>query len=66
MRGTRASGEATLRWIRPDTPNYMPPGAMRDERRERGANTTAMIVIGLTLACTLLALFDLFQLASGL
>jgi len=34
--------------------------------RDRGTDTTAVIVLVLTLACTALALFDLFLLASGI
>ncbi|HVA19941.1 MAG TPA: hypothetical protein VMU55_07190 [Solirubrobacteraceae bacterium] len=33
--------------------------------RERSERANALIVIGLTLACTVLAIFDLFLLASG-
>jgi hypothetical protein len=62
---TRAGGEPTIQWIRSETVSYVPPQPAKAGRRGRGDNTTAMIVVGLTLASTMLALFDLFQLASG-
>jgi len=60
----RGSREPTVQWIRFETAVYLPAPAPKAEQR-RSENTTAMIVIGLTLACTLLAIFDLFQLAAG-
>jgi hypothetical protein len=52
---------SNIQWIQPDAPT----GAQAAGRRGRSDNTTALIVIGLTFACTVLAIFDLFQLAAG-
>ncbi len=61
------SGEGRIQWIRPEGSGYVPPAAAaRAPGRERSDRTTAMIVITLTMACTLLAIFDLFQLATGI
>jgi hypothetical protein len=49
-------------WIRPDRPVYQPPLPRSSEQSERAS---ALIVIALTLACTVLSIFDLFLLASG-
>jgi hypothetical protein len=61
---TPGAARSTIEWIEPDAPARATPRtqAARGERRD---NTTALIVIGLTFACTVLALFDLFQLAAG-
>jgi hypothetical protein len=59
----RTDGSPNVRWIRPESTSYSPtplPGA--GERSER---TAAMIVMVLTLACTALAIFDLYLLAAG-
>jgi hypothetical protein len=54
-----------IQWIPPEVPAGAAPGAQAGGRRGRSDNTTALIVIGLTFACTVLSLFDLFQLAAG-
>ncbi len=54
-----------VKWIRPDRPAYLPPPASKTAIRERSERAHAMIVLVLTLACTALAVFDLFLLASG-
>ena len=56
---------SSVQWIAPEVPARVAPGAQGQGRRGRSDNTTALIVIGLTFACTVLAIFDLFQLASG-
>lgn len=61
----RASAEPSVQWIRSETADYVPPALTKAERRARSDNSTALLVIGLTVACTLLAIFDLFQLAAG-
>ncbi len=62
---TLASGPADVRWIRPDRPTHLPPPMPKSSARERAERTNALIVTVLTLACTVLAVFDLFMLASG-
>jgi hypothetical protein len=59
------SGSPDVRWIRPDTPVHLPPPMSKDALRERSERANALIVIVLTLACTALALYDLFLLAAG-
>jgi hypothetical protein len=59
-----ASGSPDVKWIRPDTPAYLPP-PMSKAVQERTERANALIVIVLTLACTALSIFDLFLLASG-
>lgn len=59
------SGSSDVRWIRPDTPAYLPPPMPKAAVQERSERANALIVIVLTLACTALAIFDLFLLASG-
>lgn len=59
------SGSSDVRWIRPDRPAYLPPPMSKRAMRERSERANALIVIGLTLACTVLAIFDLLLLASG-
>ncbi len=59
------SGPADVKWIAPDRPAYLPPPMSKTAIRERSERANALIVIGLTLACTALAIFDLFLLASG-
>jgi hypothetical protein len=56
-----ASGPSDVKWIAPERPSYLPPMAIQ----ERSERANALIVIALTLACTILAIFDLFLLASG-
>jgi hypothetical protein len=62
---TPASGSRDVQWIRPDTPTHLPPPMSKSAARERAERTNALIVIALTLACTALAVFDLFLLAAG-
>jgi hypothetical protein len=59
------SGSPDVRWIRPDSHVYLPRPMSGTAVRERGERANALIVIVLTLACTALAIFDLFLLASG-
>jgi hypothetical protein len=54
-----------VRWTRPDGLAYLPPPMSKAALRERSERANALIVIVLTLACTVLAIFDLFLLASG-
>jgi hypothetical protein len=56
---------SSIQWIPHEVPTRVAPGAQARGRRGRSDNTTALIVIGLTFACTVLAIFDLFQLAGG-
>ncbi len=60
-----ASGVPDVKWIAPDRPSYLPPPMSKSAIRERSERANAMIVIVLTFACTVLAIFDLFLLASG-
>ncbi len=60
-----ASGSSDVRWIRPDRPAYLPPPTSKSAVKERSERANALIVLVLTLACTALAIFDLFLLASG-
>jgi hypothetical protein len=60
-----ASGSSEVRWIRPDRPTHLPPPMSKSAVRERTERANALIVIALTLACTALAVFDLFLLAVG-
>ncbi len=53
---------SSVRWIRDESVNaplVLPTITDRSER------TTALIVVALTLACTVLAIYDLFLLAAG-
>jgi len=60
-----ASGSSEVTWIRPDRPTHLPPPMPKSAAGERTERANALIVIALTLACTALAVFDLFLLASG-
>jgi len=62
---TPASGPPDVKWIRTDRSTYVPPPMPSSTARERAERTNALIVVVLTLACTALAIFDLFLLASG-
>ena len=62
---TPTSGAPDVRWIRPDRLAYLPPPMAKTAIRERSERANALIVIVLTLACTVLALYDLFLLAAG-
>jgi hypothetical protein len=59
------SGSSDVKWIRPDRQAYLPPPMSKTAIRERSERANALIVIVLTFACTALAIFDLFLLASG-
>lgn len=61
---TPVSGSPNVKWIRPDTPAYLPPPMLKSVQ-ERTERTNALIVIVLTLACTALSLYDLLLLAAG-
>jgi hypothetical protein len=65
VRCVSASDAPDVKWIRPDRPAYLPPPASKAAIRERSERANALTVIVLTLACTVLAIFDLFLLASG-
>ena len=60
-----ASGPSDVKWIRPDRPVYLPPPMSKTAIQERSERANALIVIVLTFACTVLAIFDLFLLAAG-
>jgi hypothetical protein len=62
---TPASGSPDVKWIRPNTPAYLPPPMLKSAVQERTERTNALIVIVLTLACTALSFYNLFLLASG-
>lgn len=62
---TPSSGAPDVKWIRPDSQAYLPPPMSQSGATERSERATARIVIVLTLACTVLALYDLFLLAAG-
>jgi hypothetical protein len=54
-----------VHWIRPGQPQYVPPPMPTSAAQESSERANALIVIVLTFACTILAIFDLFLLASG-
>jgi hypothetical protein len=60
-----ASAPGGVHWIRPEQPRYRPPPLPTSSAQETSERAHALIVIVLTLACTVLAIFDLFLLASG-
>jgi len=58
------SGSPNIRWVPPEEPKYLlPPMPELEDRHE---NTSRLVVTVLTVACTLLALFDVFLLVWGL
>jgi hypothetical protein len=59
-RGEHARQELAMLFVRDQSP---PKG--RGGRRQRGVQSTALIVLGLTMACTVLAMFDLLQLVTN-
>ena len=61
---TLARGSPDVKWIRPDSPAYLPLPMLKSAQ-QRTERTNALIVIVLTLACTALSVLDLFMLASG-
>jgi hypothetical protein len=62
---TPASGPPDVKWIRPDSPTHLPTRMSKSDVQDRTEQANALIVMGLTLGCTALSLFDLFLLASG-
>ena len=59
------SGPSDVKWIAPDSHAYVPPPMGASRAVERSERANALIVILLTLACTILAIYDLFILAAG-
>jgi len=59
------SSPVDVKWIPPDSHAYLPPPMSKTAIRERSERANALIVIALTLACTVLAIYDLFLLAAG-
>jgi hypothetical protein len=57
-----AAGSHDVHWIGPGS---LPPKMPEQARQEREDRAHARIVIVLTLACTLLSIYDLVLLASG-
>lgn len=55
-----------VKWIHADRPAYTAPPMAKSDATERSERASATIVIALTLACTVLALYDLFLLAAGI
>lgn len=53
-----------VKWIHDDAPSYRPPPTLKSAHG-RTEGTNALIVTALTLACTAIALGDLFLLALG-
>jgi len=62
---TATSGAPDVKWVRPDGPTYRATPISKSQATERSERANAMIAIALTLACTVLALYDLFLLAAG-
>src|ERR1700683_305203 len=60
-----ASDSSDVKWIRADGPAYLRPPSSKATATGAGEGENAPIVTALTLACTVLAIFDLFLLASG-
>ncbi len=56
--------ELDVKWIQDAPPSYLPPPILKSAH-ERTERANALIVTGLTLACTAMALFDLFLAALG-
>ncbi len=59
----KTDGSPNVRWIRPESMAYNPTSL--SSTGGRSDQTAAMIVMVLTLACTALAVFDLYLLAAG-
>jgi hypothetical protein len=59
------SSSPEVSWIRPQSQIGLPPSMQRSRAVERAERANANVVILLTLACTVLAIFDLFLLAAG-
>lgn len=54
-----------VQWLAPDSYAVPLAVAARGDIKRQTERANALIVIGLTLACTALAIFDLFLLAAG-
>ncbi len=63
--GFNPASAANVRVLRPDGPSYLPPPMPGSQATAHSERTHALVVIVLTLACTALAIFDLFLLAVG-
>ncbi len=63
--GFTPASAADVRVIRLDRPSYLPPPMPGSQATARSERAHALVVIVLTLACTALAIFDLFLLAAG-
>ena len=53
-----------IKWVREATPTYLPPPMLKSAQ-ERTDQVNALIVTALSLACTAVAVFDLFLAALG-
>jgi hypothetical protein len=53
-----------VKWLREAPPGYLPPPILKSAA-ERTERANALIVTGLTLACTAMAALDLFLAALG-
>ncbi|HEY2201866.1 MAG TPA: hypothetical protein VGH56_08255 [Solirubrobacteraceae bacterium] len=58
-----SQGAHNVTWIPAESATYAPPPLPK--ANDRSEQTSAIIVMVLTLACTALAMFDLFLLAAG-
>jgi hypothetical protein len=63
--GFTPASAPNVRLIRPDRPSYLPPPMPSSRATAHSERAHALVVIVLTLACTALAIFDLFLLAAG-
>ena len=54
-----------VRWIKPGAPISGPPALSGSQDLKRADRASALIVVTLTFACTLLSLYDLYLLASN-
>jgi hypothetical protein len=61
-----SSGTPDVKRIPPETLSYVLPPPPEVPSEKQGERVNALIVTVLTVACTVLALFDLFLLAWGL
>jgi hypothetical protein len=60
-----ASGSTEVKWIRSDRLTHPPPRMSNSNVQGGTERARALIVIVLTLGCTVLSFFDLFLLAAG-
>ena len=63
--GFTPASAANVKVVRLDGPSYLPPPMPSSQATTHSERTHALVVIVLTLACTALAIFDLFLLAVG-